>query len=136
MVADGQQFLRLKEFESPNHLTSPALQVHGESKSAMARFCRAVRWDCSDKGFSQRSRPTARSAMCSSWKASLPRRARMPSLTGTHEEHGGHCEADATGAGDDEHGDRELEGLCIRVGQFECHEGHVNAGRRSPTIAW
>ena len=38
----GQQFLRLKDFESPNHLTSPALKAHGGSRSTMARFCRAV----------------------------------------------------------------------------------------------
>ncbi|TFK83143.1 hypothetical protein K466DRAFT_445956, partial [Polyporus arcularius HHB13444] len=38
----GQNFLRLKEFESPSHINSPALKAFGLSISAMARFCRAV----------------------------------------------------------------------------------------------
>lgn len=38
----GHNFLRLKAFDPPNHLSSPALQAHGHSKATMARFCRAV----------------------------------------------------------------------------------------------
>lgn len=37
----GHNFLQLKAFVPPNHLSSPALQAHGHSKTTMVRFCRA-----------------------------------------------------------------------------------------------
>ena len=38
----GRNFLRLAVFDPPSHTSSPALQMFGDSKSSMARFCRAV----------------------------------------------------------------------------------------------
>ncbi|KAI0359476.1 hypothetical protein OH77DRAFT_1472705 [Trametes cingulata] len=38
----GHNFLRLRDFDSPSHVSSPALKAHGHSKSSMARYCRAV----------------------------------------------------------------------------------------------
>ncbi|KAI0371192.1 hypothetical protein BV20DRAFT_1070394, partial [Pilatotrama ljubarskyi] len=38
----GHNFLGLKVFNHPSHVSSPALQAHGHSKSAMARSCCAV----------------------------------------------------------------------------------------------
>ncbi|KAI0629030.1 hypothetical protein C8Q77DRAFT_1144649 [Trametes polyzona] len=38
----GRGFLRLKVFDPPNPVKSPALSAHGHSKTTMARFCRAV----------------------------------------------------------------------------------------------
>lgn len=38
----GRNFLRLKVFDPPNHLSSPALQAHGHLRTTMARFCRTV----------------------------------------------------------------------------------------------
>ena len=38
----GSKFLRLGAFEAPTHTNSPAIKEHGESSTAMARFCRVV----------------------------------------------------------------------------------------------
>ncbi|OSC97324.1 hypothetical protein PYCCODRAFT_1354597, partial [Trametes coccinea BRFM310] len=38
----GRHFLRLRAFDPPNHVSSPALKEFGHSRTAMARYCRAI----------------------------------------------------------------------------------------------
>ncbi|KAJ2972867.1 hypothetical protein NUW54_g12177 [Trametes sanguinea] len=81
-VYAGRNFLRLRAFDPPNHVSSPALKEFGHSRTAMARYCRAILNHAPLGSFRQRFFPnepsTARNA--ATWRRSYVKtRVRSPS---------------------------------------------------------